>query len=230
MSVMSTPSGGVVAESGSGREGRTMATTLDRVAQDIRERAAQVRKELAERERVYRAETEQLRDELARLDAALRAIGDEPAVPERRGAGSRASRARRGQNKAQILDMVAARCGVSAAEIAQATGIASATVSSTLAKMASSGQVVKEKLPSGGVGFALPTCRCRPPNRRAARAGSRRAVDERERGGRPRVVTSRDRHRGTRCWERWGRTRGDRTHRRISGVGGSELPGPSRGG
>ena len=134
-------------------------TTLDRLAQDIRERADQLRAELAERERVFRAETQRVRDELARLDDALRAMGEEPEVPGRRGArvsAARAPRAPRGQNKARILGVVGERSGVSAAEVAQATGIASATVSSTLAKLASSGEVLREQLPGGGVGFRLP--------------------------------------------------------------------------
>ena len=131
-------------------------TTLDRVAQDIRERAEQLRAELAERERVFRAETQRVRDELARLDGALRAMGEEPEVPGRRGARVSGSRAPRGQNKARILGVVGERSGVSAAEVAQATGIASGTVSSTLAKLASSGEVLREQLPGGGVGFRLP--------------------------------------------------------------------------
>ncbi len=36
------------------------------------------------------------------------------------------------------------------------TGIASATVSSTLAKLASAGEVLRDQLPGGGVGFRLP--------------------------------------------------------------------------
>src|SRR3712207_3960692 len=101
-----------------------MEMTLERVAQDIRERSEQVRRELAERERAHRAETQGLRDELARLDAALRAMGGdatgvEPERPSRR-------RAPRGQNRAKILAVVSERSGVSAAEVAQSTGIASA--------------------------------------------------------------------------------------------------------
>ncbi len=48
--------------------------------------------------------------------------------------------------------MVAERPGVSAAEIAHARQIASATVSSTLAKMTAAGEVLNEEPPSGGVG------------------------------------------------------------------------------
>ncbi len=133
-----------------------MATTLDRVAQDIRERADQVRAELAERERVFRAETQRVRDELARLDGALRAMEGDHEVPGPRGARAPVPRAPRGRNRARILGVVGERSGVSAAEVAQATGIASATVSSTLAKLASAGEVEREQLPGGGVGFRLP--------------------------------------------------------------------------
>ncbi len=131
-------------------------TTLDRVAQDIRERADQLRAELAERERVFRAETQRVRDELARLDGALRAMEGDREVPGRGGEQAPISRAPRGQNKAKILDVVGERSGVSATEVAQATGIASATVSSTLAKLASAGEVLREQLPGGRVGFRLP--------------------------------------------------------------------------
>jgi hypothetical protein len=55
-----------------------MATTLERVARDIRERADQLRAELAEREREYREATGPMREELARLDGALRAMEDPP--------------------------------------------------------------------------------------------------------------------------------------------------------
>ncbi len=53
-----------------------MATTLERVARDIRERADQLRAELAEREREYREATSAMREELSRLDGALRAMED----------------------------------------------------------------------------------------------------------------------------------------------------------
>jgi len=129
---------------------------LERVAGEIRERAAQVREELAERERVFRDETQRLRDELARLDGALRAMGHEREMPERGQRGSaRAVRARRGQNRARILEVVGERSGVSSAEVAQATGIAASTVSSTLARLASEGEVLREQLPGGGIGFRV---------------------------------------------------------------------------
>jgi len=132
-----------------------MATTLDRVAEDIRQRAEQVREELAERERVYRAETQQLRDELARLEGALRAMSQDGTAAESRARRASERRAPRGENKAKIRRLVSERSGVSAAEIAHATGIASATVYSTLAKLVQADEVVKEQLPSGTVGYRL---------------------------------------------------------------------------
>ncbi len=137
-----------------GSEVAVATTTSDRVAQDIRERAEQLRGELAERERVFRAEAQRMRDELARLDGALRAMGGAPVVLG--GGDERPSVFPRGQSKARILGVVGERAGVSAAEVAQATGIASATVSSTLAKLASSGEVLREQLPGGRVDFRLP--------------------------------------------------------------------------
>ncbi len=53
-------------------------TTLERVARDIRERADQLRAELAEREREYRDATSSMREELSRLDGALRAMEGPP--------------------------------------------------------------------------------------------------------------------------------------------------------
>ena len=52
--------------------------------------------------------------------------------------------------------MISERSGVSPAEIAQATRISAATVYSTLAKMTAAGEVAKENLPSGGVGYRIP--------------------------------------------------------------------------
>jgi DNA-binding IclR family transcriptional regulator len=48
------------------------------------------------------------------------------------------------------------RPGATAGELAAATGIARATVSSTLARLVSSGALERTQLPGGGVGFRVP--------------------------------------------------------------------------
>jgi DNA-binding protein H-NS len=80
-----------------------MGTTLERAAQDIRERSEQVRRELAERERAYRVETQQLRDELGRQDEALRAMGTNADAVEPSRPVVRSRRGPRGQNRAKVL-------------------------------------------------------------------------------------------------------------------------------
>ena len=49
------------------------------------------------------------------------------------------------------------RPGVTAGEIASVTGIARATVSSTVARLAASGTLVRVHLPGSGVGFRMPS-------------------------------------------------------------------------
>ncbi len=122
-----------------------MATTIEQVARDIQTRAEQVRATLAEREEAYRRETQEMRDELARLDAALVAIAGEYQGPKRPTPASPASapRAKRGENRTKILRVVGERAGVGAAEVAQSTGIARPVVYSTLAKLAQAGEIEK---------------------------------------------------------------------------------------
>ncbi len=122
-----------------------MATTIEQVARDIQARAEQVRVALAEREEAYRRETQQLRDELARLDGALVAIAGESQGPKRQTPASSASapRAKRGENRSKVLRVVGERPGVGAAEVAQSTGIAKPIVYSTLAKLAQAGDIEK---------------------------------------------------------------------------------------
>lgn len=102
-------------------------------------------------------------EESLRLEAALVALGDAPPEPrsrpraERRGTPARAarsaSRAPRGENLRRVRDAVAERPGATAGEVASATGIARATVASTLGKLARSGDLERAELPSGRVGY-----------------------------------------------------------------------------
>ena len=81
-----------------------------------------------------------------------------PATPSRRGtrltAATRApasARAPRGQNKAKIVDALKGRVPMTASQIAEVTGIPAATVSSTLTKMAKTGELRKAER-----GYTLP--------------------------------------------------------------------------
>ena len=135
-----------------------MASTIEQVTREIRERAEQVRTELQAKEEAYRRETAGLRQELSRLEAALTNLTGQVGAPERR-AASRATSARRaprGQNKAAILKVVSERAGVSPGEIASATGIASATVYSTVNKLLHQGEVEQVELPGGQKGYRIP--------------------------------------------------------------------------
>ena len=78
-----------------------------------------------------------------RLGAAQRPTS----VADTTGAGTRA----RGQNKAKILDALKGRGPMTASEIAEVTGIPAATVSSTLTKMAKTGELRKAER-----GYTLP--------------------------------------------------------------------------
>jgi hypothetical protein len=109
-------------------------------------------------------------DESQRLTAALDALGHgevEPAsprstsTPRPRRARTPKPRARarapRGQNLRLIREAVNDRPGATAGEIASATGIAPATVASTLGKLARDGELQRTTLPSGRVGFGIAT-------------------------------------------------------------------------
>jgi CRP-like cAMP-binding protein len=129
------------------------------MAEELLER---VLREIRERKLLARAAV----DESARLERALAALDqDPPRGVQARETTSRRSlrptqrgkRAARGANRDAILTLVAERPGVTAAEVAGATGIARSTVSPALARLASSGAVERVELPGGGVGFRART-------------------------------------------------------------------------
>jgi DNA-binding transcriptional ArsR family regulator len=104
-------------------------------------------------------------EESQRLERALAALevgGDGVGGRDRAaGRGERArvsggrSRAAPGANRDAILAVVRDRPGLTTAEIASATGIARATVSSTAARLAGGGALERVQLPGVGVGFRL---------------------------------------------------------------------------
>src|SRR3954451_9441489 len=120
------------------------------MAEDLLQR---ILHEVRERKEAARAAYE----ESVRLQAALDALGD--------GGSARAAtttvtaapvrRTPRGENRRRILEVVEGRPGASAGEVAQVTGIARPTVASTLAKLASDGEVERVDRPAGGVGLKL---------------------------------------------------------------------------
>jgi CRP-like cAMP-binding protein len=125
---------------------------LDRILHEIRER----------KEASRAAYEESLR--LERALAALDQQGEPADTPARRRRGRRGGSAARrrpraapGANRDAIVALARERPGVTAGEISAATGIARATVSSTVARLATSGALERTELPGGGVGFRVPT-------------------------------------------------------------------------
>ena len=95
-------------------------------------------------------------EESQQLERALEALGVSSAQrpAQRRSAPQpTAGRARRGANREAILAAVGERPGATAREIADFTGIARATVASTVTRLAADGVLERSALPAGGVGF-----------------------------------------------------------------------------
>lgn len=84
-------------------------------------------------------EMRDLRRELTRLEAALRALDDVGASSNRRPSGTR--RAPRGANRTKILNYLEQHPSARPKEIAAATGIAPKTVSATLSKLRANGTI-----------------------------------------------------------------------------------------
>jgi len=125
------------------------------VAEDLLER---IRREIGERKQAARAACE----ESGRLERALEALGGETPGASG-GSGGRSPRAQRragsrpravpGANRDAIVAAVSERPGATAGELAAATGIARATVASTLARLTTAGALERSEPPGGGVGF-----------------------------------------------------------------------------
>ena len=131
------------------------------IVQQVKARIIQIEDQVREHHKLT-AELDRLRDALARLEGAARskvgggrggrpatrAKGAKRAGPSRRAGAS--SRAPRGQNKAKVLEALNAG-PMTASEIAHATGIATATVSTMLTKLAKTDEVTKAER-----GYKLP--------------------------------------------------------------------------
>ena len=130
------------------------------IAQQVKARIKHIEDQLRQHEKLTN-ELERLRGALTRLEGAARSRvrGSGPPAarpadrPKREGAAKPATaqgRAPRGQNKAKLLE--APKGGpMTASEVAKVTGIGTGTVSSTLTKLAKSGEVVKAER-----GYELP--------------------------------------------------------------------------
>jgi hypothetical protein len=116
--------------------------------------------ELRERKEASRAayeESQRLEAALAALDADGNVGGVRRPVARRGPRADVGRRAAPGANRDAIVAVVGQRPGVTAGEIASVTGIARATVSSTVARLAGSGTLERFQLPAGGVGFRVPS-------------------------------------------------------------------------
>lgn len=125
---------------------------IDRIRRDIQERLDQLLPEV-----------DKLRNALAALDPRERSTAQRPPraeTPAPAGNGPRAAtkanggtptRSPSGATKAKVLAALSASEALTAGEVARATGVGRASVSTTLSKLAKSGEVTKAKR-----GYRLP--------------------------------------------------------------------------
>jgi Fic family protein len=124
---------------------------LDRIVREVRERKGAARAAYEESQRLERALAA-----LGQQRDAGAATGRKSAPADRRRGARRRRRAAPGANRDTLVAVARERPGATAGELATATGIARATVSSTLARLVSSGALERTQLPGGGVGFRVP--------------------------------------------------------------------------
>ena len=146
----------------------SLTTLIDRIRHDIQQRLEQLL-----------AETDKLRHALVALDPRERvsprptATQPQPSTkravnppdtanrtPARASASNGASASRRtppGETQAKVLAALSPDQGSTAGEVAKATGLARATVSTTLSKLSKTGAVVKAER-----GYRLPSTATRP--------------------------------------------------------------------
>jgi hypothetical protein len=132
------------------------------IAQQVKARIKHIEEQLQQHQKLT-DELQRLRGALARLEGAARPrvrTGQRNRTPAANPAGgattrtksaSASARAPRGQNKAKVLAALKDGGPMTASEIAKATGIGTGTVSTTLTKMAKSGELAKAER-----GYELP--------------------------------------------------------------------------
>jgi hypothetical protein len=119
----------------------------------------QIRQQLSARV----AELRPLVDEHARLEVALRALGEPqrpPAQTRRRAQKATPptkprKRAPRGANRAAVLRAVEDRPGATNSELAAVSGVKSSTLSTLLARLVKDGELQPQTLPTGRTGYAI---------------------------------------------------------------------------
>jgi CRP-like cAMP-binding protein len=131
------------------------------IVDQVKARLRQIEAQLSQHQRLA-DELERLRDVVRDLERAVvsRVSGGHPpaTTPSERARQPSAvrhatapARTPRGQNKAKILEALKGRPPMTASEISKVTGIPAATVSTTLTKMAKTGELLKAKR-----GYTLP--------------------------------------------------------------------------
>jgi DNA-binding transcriptional ArsR family regulator len=135
------------------------------IVDQVKARLKQIEDQFSQHQRLV-DELERLREVVVDLEhAVVSRLGGghppatKPTEPARRPSAAKATkapapapaRAPRGQNKAKILGALKGRGPMTASEIAKATGIPAATVSTTLTKMAKTGELAKAER-----GYTLP--------------------------------------------------------------------------
>jgi CRP-like cAMP-binding protein len=131
------------------------------IVEQVKARLKQIEDQFGQHQRLV-DDLERLREVVVDLEHAIvsRLGGGhpraaKPSEPAKRPSAARATkapaRAPRGQNKAKILGAMKDHGPMTASEIAKATGIPTATVSTTLTKMAKTGELAKAER-----GYTLP--------------------------------------------------------------------------
>jgi CRP-like cAMP-binding protein len=135
------------------------------IVDQVKARLKQIEDQFSQHQRLT-DDLERLRDVVKDLERAVvsrlggghpptaTAPAKRPTAAKRPSAATRATapaRTPRGQNKAKILQALKGRPPMTASEVAEVTGIPTATVSTTLTKMAKTGELVKAER-----GYTLP--------------------------------------------------------------------------
>jgi hypothetical protein len=117
------------------------------------------------------AELRPVIDEIRRLEDALAALTGESSAPAKRGPGrppksatstrrSSGKRARPGENKRKILTAIRENPGITAAQVAEKTGLPKPSVASSISKMKRDGEVES----AGGSGLRIGSAPCADGN------------------------------------------------------------------
>jgi IclR-like helix-turn-helix domain-containing protein len=133
-----------------------MAELLERIQSEIRERLAASREAVQEYERLQAA--------LAALDGPEERAPAPRRRPAQAAAKSGRPRARRGANREAVLSAVADRPGASAGELATASGVSKPVLYNLLRTLSERGDLVRQELPGGGAGYALPGAEASAPD------------------------------------------------------------------